>query len=92
MELRTRSPFERAIDASLSYVRTLLDTLSLRFWIAFGVASTVVAIGDVIGLPILRYLGFGVAAVLVLMWLAVGTSEHIRHVRERRGIWRDLGR
>jgi hypothetical protein len=79
--LRTRTRTERALDACAGYFRALADTLSWRFWAAVIAATTAFAFGVVFDVPVVRYVGAVVVAILLAMWLAVGTSEHVRQLR-----------
>jgi len=82
--LRSRTPLERAFDACTNYFGSLVGTLSRRVLITIGVGFTIIILGVVIDSALVRYVGLGLVGVLVLLWVVVGTTEHVREVRDDR--------
>ena len=63
----------------VTWWRTLWDTAGARFWCSIGVAIAVTLAGMFLDWPIVIAVGIGAVSLLVLMWLAVTTSEYMRH-------------
>ncbi|HTL85070.1 MAG TPA: hypothetical protein VL856_07810 [Acidimicrobiia bacterium] len=63
----------------ITWWRTLRETAGSRFWRTLGALVVAMAVGLVASKSIVVVVGLGAALLLVVAWLAVTTSEYLKH-------------